>query len=183
MRPILVSMGPIIMLAENEKTTRKAIKTTKSKKVMRVSVIKPSHFVEVYRADLMERIYTIRKGISSMELIRTSKAMQISNENLYKMLHLPVSTSKRKLSLKEAFTPEQSERILGLQRLIGQVEIMVAESSDNSKSFDAAAWVARWLDETSPALGNKKPSELMDTVAGQEIVSNLLAKMQSGAYA
>lgn len=182
MRPILVSMGPI-MLAENEKTTRKAIKTTKSKKVMRVSVIKPSHFVEVYRADLMERIYTIRKGISSMELIRTSKAMQISNENLYKMLHLPVSTSKRKLSLKEAFTPEQSERILGLQRLIGQVEIMVAESGDNSKPFDAAAWVARWLDEASPALGNKKPSELMDTVAGQEIVSNLLAKMQSGAYA
>ena len=67
--------------------------------------------------------------------------------------------------------------------MIGQVEVMVAESGADAESFDAAAWVARWLDEVSPALGNKRPGEFMDTVAGQEIVSNLLAKMQSGAYA
>ena len=35
----------------------------------------------------------------------------------------------------------------------------------------------------SPALGGDKPADYMDTIEGQRIVSNLLAMMQSGAYA
>ena len=34
-----------------------------------------------------------------------------------------------------------------------------------------------------PALGGERPVELMDTMEGQTLVSNLLAQMQSGAYA
>ncbi len=33
------------------------------------------------------------------------------------------------------------------------------------------------------ALGGKRPADLMDTAEGQAIVSNLVARMQSGAYA
>jgi len=142
-----------------------------------------SRFVRVYEFGPMEMVVVIRKGLSSKELVRTSRALHLPKEHIYKMLRLPPSTTKRKLTQNEAFSPDQSERILGLQKLIGQVEVMVAESGDPNVAFDAGAWVARWLDEPSPALGNQKPGDFMDTVAGQAMVANLLAKMQSGAYA
>ncbi len=171
------------MLTTDRKNTLKPIVAARGKKLGQAKLLKPGHFVEVYQADPMARVVFIRKGISSTELVQTSKAMRLPKEHIYKMLRLPVSTTKRKLALKASFSPEQSERILGLQSLIGQVEVMVAESGENTGSFDVAAWFARWLDEASPALNNKRPGEFMDTVAGQGMVSNLLAKMQSGAYA
>jgi uncharacterized protein (DUF2384 family) len=96
---------------------------------------------------------------------------------------LPGSTVRRKLTANKPLPLAQSERLLGLQRVIGLVEVMIAESGDDDKTFDAPGWMARWLDEASPALGNKKPGEFMDTMAGQELVSTLLARMQSGVFA
>jgi len=76
----------------------------------------------------------------------------------------------------------QSERVIGLAKLVGQVETMVRESGDPT-GFDAARWVSAWLNQPNPALGGRRPIELMGTVTGQEVVSGLLARMQSGAYA
>ena len=73
-------------------------------------------------------------------------------------------------------------RVIGLARLVGQVETMVRESGDPA-GFDAARWVSAWLKQPNPALGGRRPIELMDTVTGQEVVSGLLTRMQSGAYA
>jgi uncharacterized protein (DUF2384 family) len=76
----------------------------------------------------------------------------------------------------------KSERTIGLQRLIGQVELM-AQQSGAPTGFDAAKWVAQWLEQPSAALGDKRPTDFMDTAQGQAIVSDLLAQMQSGAFA
>ena len=42
---------------------------------------------------------------------------------------------------------------------------------------------AQWLEEINPALGGKAPGEFLDTADGRELVSRLIAQMQSGAYA
>ncbi len=166
-------------------TLKSGRRGTARKKPARITgkSLTPPDFIELYRADPMERVGVIRRGVSPAALILTSAAMQLPQRRVYDMLRLPVSTTKRKTALEKPFSPEQSERILGLQRLIGQVEAMLAESGDGTRAFDAPAWVARWLETPVPALGNERPGTLMDTVAGQEIVSNLLARMQSGAYA
>lgn len=65
--------------------------------------------------------------------------------------------------------------------LIDQVKRMVAESG-NPQGFDAAKWLGEWLDQPNSALGGEMPSMYLGTAAGQEIVSRLLAQMQSGAY-
>jgi uncharacterized protein (DUF2384 family) len=67
-------------------------------------------------------------------------------------------------------------------RLVGQVQAMVNESG-NPKGFDAAKWLAQWMEQPIPALGGKNPASMMDTAEGQAVVSSLLAKMQTGAYA
>lgn len=140
-------------------------------------------FVTRYQAAPMELVEIIRRGLSPDDLTSTSAAMHLPQERIFRMLKMPSSTIKRKLASQKRFSPEQSEHLLGLQKLIGQVEVMVAESGRDTRAFNAATWVAQWLDEACPALGNQKPGDFMDTGTGQELVSNLLAQMQSGAYA
>jgi uncharacterized protein (DUF2384 family) len=70
---------------------------------------------------------------------------------------------------------------MALMVLLGQVEPMVADSGLAS-DFDVAAWTAKWLDSPQPALGGRRPADLMDTADGRSLVSDLLARMQSGAY-
>jgi len=68
-----------------------------------------------------------------------------------------------------------------VQALIKQVQTMVRESGD-PHGFDAEKCVRQWIDWPIPALGGKTPSSYMVTVEGQRLVSNLLARSQSGAY-
>jgi putative toxin-antitoxin system antitoxin component (TIGR02293 family) len=89
---------------------------------------------------------------------------------------------ERKVRQRRRLNQDESERVVGVARLIGQVEQMVRESGD-LEGFDAARWVAAWLQRSVPALGGSRPGDLMDTAEGREIVSSLVAQMQSGAYA
>lgn len=146
------------------------------------SVSEIDAYVTLYKAAPIERVRLIRNGVSAIALVKTGKAMGIPNEQLFETLRFPRATVARKISRHEVLSPEFSERVIGLQKLIGQVESMVAESGDTS-GFDPARWVANWLNTPCPALGGAKPAEYMDTTEGQELVSNLLSMMQSGAYA
>lgn len=74
-----------------------------------------------------------------------------------------------------------SLRVQGVEKLINLVESMI--NPDYCADFYASSWVEQWIEQPLPALNNMKPVEYMDTIEGQELVINLLMKMQSGAYA
>jgi putative toxin-antitoxin system antitoxin component (TIGR02293 family) len=141
-----------------------------------------THFAEVYSVEPSVRILTIKHGVKADAFNRIARSMDRSKEQLGKTLGLSVTTVDRKAKAGEALSPEQSERLVGIARLIGQVQTMV-EQSGNPEGFDAARWLGRWLDEPLPALGGERPGDLMDTAEGRGLVSNLLAMAQSGAYA
>lgn len=77
---------------------------------------------------------------------------------------------------------DESERVLGVETLIGMVQSMVEQSGDPI-GFDAARWLANWLSEPLPALTGATPASYMDTFEGQKLVAELLSMSQSGAYA
>ena len=79
-------------------------------------------------------------------------------------------------------SPAESERVIGMVRLVGQVEAMIQESDDPA-GFDATSWMSRWLQEPLPSLAGARPIELMDIMEGQALVSTVLAQVQTGAYA
>jgi len=110
--------------------------------------------------------------------------MDTPQDKFYRILHLSPATVNRKAQRNEELSAEDGERVLGVTTLIGQVEEMLRNSGDPDqvRGFDAAKWVARWLDEPIPALGGQCPGDYMDTIEGQRVISNLLATMQSGAY-
>lgn len=136
----------------------------------------------VYRAAPLERIELIKEGVSAAEVVQFAERLDTSKELLMRWLGLPRATIDRKAKARQNLSTEQSERVLGLAKLIGQVQTMVQESGDPD-GFDAARWVGQWLERPNPALGGCRPAQFMDTVEGQQLVSALLAKTQSGAYA
>lgn len=139
-------------------------------------------FASTYLASPIERVETIRRGLPATAIVQTSEAMNLPREQIYNFLHFPRATVTRKIAARAVLSQEMSERLLGLRKLIGQVEVMVRESG-NPKGFNAAEWVAQWLSTPSPALLGQPPRAFMDTAEGQELVSGLIARMQSGAYA
>lgn len=160
--------------------TGKFVKRTS--KLITGTYLDPLDYKELYLAQPVTRIDLIKKGLPAIYPMELSRSMGISKELIFETLQLPRSTVDKKAAQKGTLPREQAERVLGLGRLIGQVKVMVTQSG-NPEGFDAARWVAHWMAEPLPALGGKAPAEYMDTVEGQAMISNLIAKMQSGAVA
>lgn len=136
----------------------------------------------LYPFDAIERVEMVKGGVPARLLVLISEDMAIPKDKLYATIGLARATVNRKLRGQQMLSQDESERVLGIARLVGQVSTMVKESGSPA-GFDAAKWVATWLDQPQPALGGKRPAELMDTADGRTIISDLIARMQSGAYA
>lgn len=132
--------------------------------------------------DLVERIGMVKAGVPARLLVTLANDMQVPRERLYGWLGIARTTANRKVRDDEVLSQDESERALGITSLVGQVQRIVAESG-SPEGFDAARWTADWLEEPNDALGGRRPGEFMDTADGRALVSGLVARMQSGAYA
>jgi len=65
--------------------------------------------------------------------------------------------------------------------LCAVVQRMVDESGTSTR-FDARAWLERWMTEEVPALGSKRPIDVLKEPGGLERIQTILKGMQSGAY-
>lgn len=142
---------------------------------------KAGAFVALYKMDFTDKIHTIRTGVAAQRVGQLSSIMGIPKEALMDSLGLSRATINRKVQRDQSLSPEESERVMGMEALIGQVEAMI--DSENAPEFNAAKWLANWLAAPLPALGGATPGSFMDTVEGQKYVGNLLEMAQSGAYA
>lgn len=75
----------------------------------------------------------------------------------------------------------QIEQDLFRSQLLRLVEAMMAQSPQ-VHTFDADQWLSDWLKSPVPALGNRCPSEFLDTSEGCDLVRTLLTRMESGAF-
>ena len=139
-------------------------------------------YVAIYQATPLERIDMIRRGIPASEAKRIFTELMFGQGAGNRALNLSAATVNKKAKLGGALSSEDSERVVGFAKLVGQLEAMIQESGDPA-GFDARAWMARWLNEPLPAFGGTRPVDLMDTMEGQGLVSAVLAQVQSGAYA
>jgi putative toxin-antitoxin system antitoxin component (TIGR02293 family) len=128
-----------------------------------------------------DKILLIRSGVPAQRVGELSSIMDMPKEELMESLGLLRATINRKVQLQQTLSPQESERVVGMQTLIGQVQAMI--NTESSPEFDAAKWLAGWLAAPLPALGGATPASFMDTVEGQKYVGNLLEMAQSGAYA
>jgi putative toxin-antitoxin system antitoxin component (TIGR02293 family) len=142
----------------------------------------PMSYLDVFHLTPVERIMMIKGGIRATEAKRIISDLAIAQAEAFASLNLSQATVNRKAAQDKMLSPDESERVIGMAKLIGQLQAMVEESG-NPKSFDATAWISRWLKEPLPAFGGTRPVDLMDTMEGQAMVARALAQSQSGAYA
>ena len=144
-----------------------------------------SHAVEgrVFHLSPLERAGLVKQGVPARTVAELSTAMGLPRDQLLRVLGLARSTVERKIAARRALSSDESEKLVGLARLIGQVAAMVGEGGAAAEDFDAARWFARWMAEPAPAFGGLRPEDLLDTADGREAVSHLLSQMKSGAYA
>ena len=136
----------------------------------------------LYRATPQERISLIKQRVRAADAKHLFADLTISQGAGFKALNLATATVNKKAKQGDLLTPEESERVIGVAKLVGQVEIMLEESGA-TPGFDPRAWLARWLTEPLAAFGGTRPADLLDTMEGQGLVATALAQVQSGAYA
>lgn len=140
------------------------------------------YYREIFSASPETRIVMIREGVPATEAKRIVRDLGLEQKVFYQALGFKTATVNRKAKHNDQLTSDESERLLGVAKLVGQLETIVAESG-NPEGFDAPEWMSRWLREPLPALGGKAPISFLDTMEGQAIVSDALERIQSGAYA
>jgi putative toxin-antitoxin system antitoxin component (TIGR02293 family) len=138
-------------------------------------------FISWNKMDFADKIHLIRSGVPAKRIGELSSFMDMPKEALMESLDLSRATINHKVQLQQTLSPQESERVMGMQTLIGQVQAMI--DTETTPEFDAAKWLASWLAAPLPALGGATPASFMDTVEGQKYVGNLLKMTQSGAYA
>lgn len=167
--------------AEVDKAAQPPELTETSTDPRRYKIGSAVRFAHFYQAAPQEKIAVIKQGLSAEHVGALAEVMAISKETLINTLRLSRASVNRKARGAKALSQDETERVLGVESLIGQVETMVMQSGDPS-GFDAAKWTSTWLNSPLPALDNQTPASYMDTIEGQKMVSNLLATAQTGAY-
>jgi putative toxin-antitoxin system antitoxin component (TIGR02293 family) len=96
---------------------------------------------------------------------------KMSQNDLRKMSGIPPTTFGR--SLKARFSPDQSERLVRIIRVIDRaVELFEGDKEEAQK----------WLKEPNRALGWKVPAELMASETGAYEVMKLITRLEHGVY-
>ncbi len=142
-------------------------------------------FRALYLSSSEDRIKIIRAGVGATETKAFAVDLGIPQDRFFRMFGIAEAAVTRKASKQQALSIEDSEKIVGMAKLLGQVQTILEQSGDPERmqDFDAPKWLAKWIEEPIPALDGKRPADYMDTIEGQDMVSRLLSMMQAGAYA
>jgi putative toxin-antitoxin system antitoxin component (TIGR02293 family) len=124
-----------------------------------------------------------RHGVDGRLLKDLSKRMEIPQLHIFDMIGVPKATAEKKVAAGEVISGSGGQAAIGMAKLIAKAKDVVANSTaEEARDFDSAKWLGKWLEIPQPALGGRKPAELLDTPTGLDVVLKLLGAIESGAY-
>jgi putative toxin-antitoxin system antitoxin component (TIGR02293 family) len=130
-----------------------------------------------------ELISIERAGVSGEMIKDLSARMNIPAVRMFAALGLPKATVEKKAAEGGVVKGSGGYAAVGMIKLLGIAQQIVANSTaPAAASFDSAKWLGRWIEIPQPALGGRKPAEMLDTPTGVEVVAKLLGAIESGAY-
>lgn len=137
----------------------------------------------VARATPMQIVEIERQGVLGAFIKDLSKRMQVPTSRIFNILGVPKATAEKKAAAGELVSGSAGQAAVGMIKLLGIAQAIVENSTAvEAKHFDAARWLGQWIERPQPALGGRKPADLIDTPTGVEVVARLLGSIESGAY-
>jgi putative toxin-antitoxin system antitoxin component (TIGR02293 family) len=138
---------------------------------------------QVARATPLELVEIERQGVLGSFIKDLSRRMEIPSSRIFAILGVPKATAEKKAAAGERVEGRGGQAAIGMVRLLGIAQEIVANSTAaEAKTFDATRWLGQWIERPQPALGGRKPADLLDTPTGVELVARLLGSLESGAY-
>jgi len=138
---------------------------------------------QVCDATPMQIVEIERKGVPGFFIKDLSKRMEIPSSRIFRILGLAKATAEKKAAAGEMIAGRGGQSAIGMVKLLGIAQRIVSDSTaDAVQDFDAARWLGRWIERPQPALGGRKPADLLDTPTGIQVVARLLGSIESGAY-
>ncbi len=138
---------------------------------------------QVARATPLELVEIERQGVLGSFIKDLSRRMEIPSSRIFAILGVPKATAEKKAAAGERVEGRGGQAAVAMIRLLGIAQGIVANSTAaEAKTFDATKWLGQWIERPQPALGGRKPADLMDTPTGVELVARLLGSLESGAY-
>jgi len=125
---------------------------------------------------------TAHAGVHAVALETIAEDLGVPSHRVAGWLGLSRRAVARKVRMRRSFDVSDSERVLALARIIGQL-VSASPSVDPRASILMLRWLGSWLERPLPALGGLPPCVLMDTAEGRQLVSLTLAQMVDGSYA
>ena len=126
----------------------------------------------VLKRSVAEQIHVIRSGVSAKNLVLFAEAVKVPQEAVFRVVGIPVTTAKRKLSKDENLDPATTERLIRIYRLEKLAEDVFGDSEDARK----------WLRTENLGLG-ATPLSMLDTDLGAQEVSRVLQAIAYGGVA
>lgn len=137
---------------------------------------------QVARATPMQLVDLERQGVVGSLVKDLAKQMDVPASRMFALLGVPKATAEKKAAAGEVIAGSGGQAAIGMIRLLGLAQEIVANSkAASARGFDAAKWLGLWIERPQPALGGRKPAELIDTPTGIEVVARLLGSIESGA--
>jgi putative toxin-antitoxin system antitoxin component (TIGR02293 family) len=137
----------------------------------------------VSSATPMEIVEIERLGVQGSFIKDLSKRMDVATSRIFTILGVPKATAEKKAAAGERVTGRGGQAAVGMIKLLGIAQGIADNSTaPEAKGFDPAHWLGLWIERPQPALGGRKPADLIDTPTGVEVVARLLGSIESGAY-
>jgi hypothetical protein len=128
----------------------------------------------------MQRVKIVKKGVPARYTGVLAAGMRMSKDKFYSTVGLPRATVDRKVRANKRLNLDESERVIGIARLVGQAQSLVQDSGGPA-DFDGARWLAEWSSgRCRRSLGSVRASSW---IPPRTRPLRSLAQQQSGAYA
>lgn len=138
---------------------------------------------QVHGATPIQLVEAERHGVDGMFLKDLSKRIDMPAARVFTMLGVPRATAEKKAMQGAIVSGSGGQAAIAIAKLLGTAKAIVENSTSlEAKGFDSAKWLGKWLERPQPALGGRKPADLIDTPTGVEVVTRLLGAIESGAY-
>lgn len=142
-----------------------------------------SYVRAVAGATPMQIVEIERQGVQGIFIKDLSKRMDLSASRIFAILGVPKATAEKKAAAGEWVAGSGGQAAVGMIKLLGIAQAIADNSTAaQAEGFDAAKWLGQWIERPQPALGGRKPADLIDTPTGVEVVARLLGSIESGAY-
>ncbi|MGH8093733.1 MAG: type II RES/Xre toxin-antitoxin system antitoxin [Chthoniobacterales bacterium] len=119
----------------------------------------------------LAQVETIRQGIATQVFEQIATAIGVGKETLARKLNINAQTLRKRKS--RTLSADEAEKSLRVARVFAFAADVLG-SDDEARS---------WLNQEIPALGGKRPLDLLDTDVGAYEVTNLLGCIKWGMYA